>query len=137
MDINEIFLREREILFRDLDIEETERQTSRSLEKTESSKNFKLVVPSSNRPVYCSKKVIHSSSLLMDMLEYVNDEDPRYVMMTCTVLSQSPNVVFCSPIPVPEFISRQIVLDWVEIVEKEDTECAHLGRKSLTPRPVP
>ena len=39
---------------------------------------------------------------------------------------------FCSPIPVPEFISRQIVLDWVEIVEKDDSECAHLGRKSLT-----
>ena len=78
MDINEIFLREREILFRDLDFEETERQTSRSLEKTESSKNFKLIIPSSNRPVYCSKKVIDSSSLLMvmDMLEYVNDEDP-------------------------------------------------------------
>jgi len=113
MDINEIFLREREILFRDLDIDETERQTSRSLEKTESSKNFKLVVPSSNRPVYCSKKVIDSSSLLMDMLEYVNDEDP-------------------SPIPVPEFISRQIVLDWVEIVEKEDTECAHLVLVSLS-----
>ena len=40
------------------------------------------------------------------------------------------------PIPVPDFISRQIVLDWVEIVEKEDTQCAHLGMKSLTPRPV-
>ena len=135
MDINEIFLREREILFRDLDFEETERQTSRSLERTESSKNFKLVVPSSHRPVYCSKKVIDSSSLLRDMLEYVNDEDPRYGMMTCSFLSESLDVVLCSPIPVPEFISRQIVLDWVEIVEKEDTECAHLGMKSLTPRP--
>ena len=85
MDINEIFLREREILFRDLDIGETQIQTSRSLEKTDNSKNFKLVVPSSNRPVYCSKKVIQSSSLLMDMLEYVNDEDPGYELMTSVV----------------------------------------------------
>ena len=77
MDINikEIFLREREILLsRDLAIDET--QTRRSLEKTDNSKTFKLIIPSSNRPVYCSKKVIDSSSLLMDMLEYVNDEDP-------------------------------------------------------------
>ena len=77
MDINikEIFLREREILLsRDLAIDET--QTRRSLEKTDNSKTFKLIIPSSNRPVYCSKKVINSSSLLMDMLEYVNDEDP-------------------------------------------------------------
>ena len=36
-------------------------------------------------------------------------------------------MLFCRPIPVPEFISRQIVLDWVEIVEKDDSECAHLG----------
>ena len=77
MDINirEIFLREREILLsRDLDIDQT--QSRRSLEKTDNTKNFKLIIPSSNRPVYCSKKVINSSSLLMDMLEYVNDEDP-------------------------------------------------------------
>ena len=77
MDINikEIFLREREILLsRDLAIDET--QNRKSLEKTDNSKTFKLIIPSSNRPVYCSKKVIDSSSLLMDMLEYVNDEDP-------------------------------------------------------------
>ena len=77
MDINirEIFLREREIILsRDLDIDQS--QTRRSLEKTDNTKNFKLIIPSSNRPVYCSKKVIDSSSLLMDMLEYVNDEDP-------------------------------------------------------------
>ena len=48
-------------------------------------KTFKLVVPSSSRPVYLSKKVIHSSSLLMDMLEYVNDEDPGYELMTSVV----------------------------------------------------
>ena len=81
MDINikEIFLREREILFRDIDFDETETQTSsRTVEKADNVKNFKLVIPSSNRPVYCSRKVIDSSSLLMDMLEYVNDEDPGY-----------------------------------------------------------
>ena len=97
MDINikEIFLREREILFRDLDIDQTESQTSsRTIEETDNAKTFKLVIPSSSRPVFCSKKVIDSSSLLMDMLEYVNDEDPGYVSMTWSVSSQSPDIVF-------------------------------------------
>jgi len=84
-----------------------------SLASTNSQNNFKLVIPSSNRPVFCSKKVIDSSLLLMDMLEYVNEEDP-------------------GPIPMPEFISRQILLDWVEMVEKGDTECAHLVLVSLS-----
>jgi len=104
----DLFQREREILFRDL----TEFRSPEITVPT-SDKNFKLIVPSSSRPVYCSRKVIDSSSLLMDMLEYVNDEDP-------------------GPIPVPDFISRQIVLDWVEIVEKEDSDCAHLVLVSLS-----
>ena len=40
-----------------------------SLAGTDSQNNFKLVIPSSNRPVFCSKKVIDSSLLLKDMLE--------------------------------------------------------------------
>eukprot|EP00092_Neocalanus_flemingeri_P089403 GFUD01113143.1.p1 GENE.GFUD01113143.1~~GFUD01113143.1.p1 ORF type:complete len:261 (-),score=88.12 GFUD01113143.1:27-779(-) len=31
-----------------------------------------------------------------------------------------------NPIPIPAFISRQIMLDLVEMVEKDDSECAHL-----------
>ena len=38
-----------------------------------------------------------------------------------------------SPIPVPNFISRQIVLDLVEIIERGDTsQCAHLVLVSLS-----
>lgn len=84
-----------------------------SLANTDSPNIFKLIIPSSNRPVLCSRKVIDSSLLLTDMLEYVNEEDP-------------------GPIPMPEFISRQILLDWVEMVEKGDTECAHLVLVSLS-----
>ena len=81
MDINlkEILLRGGKILFRDLDIEEP--QTSRSLEKTDNSKKFMLTIPSSSRPVYCSKKVIDSSSLLKAMLEHADETDPGYVVM--------------------------------------------------------
>ena len=57
-----------------------------SLASTESQNNFKLVIPSSNRPVFCSKKVIDSSLLLMDMLEYVNEEDPGYDLASISVL---------------------------------------------------
>jgi len=88
-------------------------ETTISDTNNDSQNKFKLIVPSSNRPVFCSKKVIDSSLLLMDMLEFVNDEDP-------------------GPIPMPEFISRQIMLDWVEMVEKGDTECAHLVLVSLS-----
>ena len=38
-----------------------------------------------------------------------------------------------NPIPVPDFISRQIVLDLVEIIERGDTaQCAHLVLVSLS-----
>jgi len=37
-----------------------------------------------------------------------------------------------SPIPIPTFISRQIMLDLVEMVEKGDWECAHLILVSLS-----
>ena len=32
-----------------------------------------------------------------------------------------------SPIQIPSFITKQIILDIVEMVEKGDIECAHLG----------
>ena len=51
-------------------------ETTISDTNNDSQNKFKLIVPSSNRPVFCSKKVIDSSLLLMDMLEFVNDEDP-------------------------------------------------------------
>ena len=54
-----------------------------------------------DRPILCSRRVIANSSLFMDMCELVEDY---------------------SPIPIPVFISRQIMLDQVEMVEKGDWE---------------
>ena len=70
---------------------------------------FTLLVQ--DRPILCSRRVIASSSLFMDMCELVEDY---------------------SPIPIPAFISRQIMLDLVEMVEKGDWECAHLILVSLS-----
>ena len=64
------------------------------------------------KPILCSRRVIASSSLFMDMVELVEDA--------------------ASPIPIPAFISRQIMLDLVEMVEKGDWECAHLILVSLS-----
>ena len=64
------------------------------------------------KPILCSRRVIASSSLFMDMVELVEDT--------------------ASPIPIPAFISRQIMLDLVEMVEKGDWECAHLILVSLS-----
>jgi len=71
---------------------------------------FTLIVQ--DRPVHCSWKVIASSSLFMDVVELVEDA--------------------VSPIPIPAFISRPIMLDLIEMVEKEDWECAHLVLVSLS-----
>jgi len=62
-------------------------------------------------PILCSRRVIRSSSLFLDLVELV--EDP-------------------GPIPVPSFITRQIMLDLVEMVERGDWECAHLVLVSLS-----
>jgi len=62
--------------------------------------------------IECSKSLISHSSLIMDLLEFSTDDD--------------------SPIPIPNFITRQIILDWIEIVEKEDFDCAHLVLVSLS-----
>jgi len=71
--------------------------------------DFSLLVH--GKHIHCSRRVIVSSSLFLDMVELV--EDP-------------------SPIPIPTFISRQIMLDLVEMVEKGDWECAHLVLVSLS-----
>jgi len=71
---------------------------------------FTLLVQ--DRPILCSQRVIASSTLFMDMVELVEDTT--------------------SPIPIPSFISRQIMLDLVEMVEKGDWECAHLILVSLS-----
>ena len=61
--------------------------------------------------IKCSKKVIESSQLLSDMVDFTDPKDD-------------------SPIPIPSFIKKQIILDLVEMVEKDDMECAHLGKLS-------
>jgi len=71
---------------------------------------FTLLVQ--DKPIQCSQRVIASSTLFMDMVELVEDAT--------------------SPIPIPAFISRQIMLDLVEMVEKGDWECAHLILVSLS-----
>jgi len=71
---------------------------------------YKLEVQKTIIP--CSKSLINHSSLIMDLLEFSIDDD--------------------SPIPIPNFITRQIILDWIEIVEKEDFDCAHLVLVSLS-----
>ena len=57
----------------------------------------------------CSKKVIESSQLWLDIIDFTDPQDD-------------------SPIPVPSFITKQMILDLIEMVEKDDMECAHLGR---------
>ena len=57
----------------------------------------------------CSKKVIESSQLWLDIIDFTDPQDN-------------------SPIPVPSFITKQMILDLIEMVEKDDMECAHLGR---------
>jgi len=66
-----------------------------------------------NTLIPCSKRVISSSAVLLDMMDLVRPDDD-------------------SPIPIPQFITRQIILDWVEMVEKGDWECAHLVLVSLS-----
>eukprot|EP00092_Neocalanus_flemingeri_P006373 GFUD01006862.1.p1 GENE.GFUD01006862.1~~GFUD01006862.1.p1 ORF type:complete len:293 (-),score=87.44 GFUD01006862.1:33-911(-) len=72
--------------------------------------SFTLLVQ--GRLIPCSRRVIACSSLFMDMVELVEEDT--------------------SPIPIPTFISRQIMLDLVEMVEKGDWECAHLILVSLS-----
>lgn len=63
--------------------------------------------------IKCSKRVIASSHLLLDMIDLTDPKD-------------------YSPIRIPSFITKQIILDLVEMVEKGDMECAHLVLVSLS-----
>ena len=56
-----------------------------------------------------SKKVIESSKLWLDMVDLTDPKDD-------------------SPITIPSFISEQMILDLVEMVEKGDMKCHHLGK---------
>ena len=55
-----------------------------------------------------AKRVIESSQLWLDISDFTDPEDAR-------------------PIQIPSFITKQMILDLVEMVEKDDMECAHLG----------
>ena len=59
--------------------------------------------------IKCSKKVIESSKLWLDMVDLTDPKDD-------------------SPITIPSFISEQMILDLVEMVEKGDMKCHHLGK---------
>ena len=83
---------------------------------------FSLQVHNSTIP--CSKRVVLSSSLLVDIMELIKDDLDRLVVVNNIILFIFSS---CSPIPIPKFITKQIVLDWTEMVEKGDFECAHLG----------
>jgi len=61
----------------------------------------------------CSRKVIESSQLWQDIVDFTDPEDD-------------------SPILVPAFITKQMILDLVEMVEKDDMDCAHLVLVSLS-----
>ena len=56
-----------------------------------------------------SKRVIESSQVWRDMAEFTDPKDD-------------------SPIVIPSFITKPMILDLVEMVEKDDMECAHLGK---------
>ena len=58
-----------------------------------------------------SRRVIESSQLWQDIVDFTDPNDD-------------------SPILIPSFITKQMILDLVEMVEKDDMECAHLGKLS-------
>ena len=60
--------------------------------------------------IKCSKRVIESSKLWLDMVDLTDPKDDD------------------SPITIPSFISEQMILDLVEMVEKGDMKCHHLGK---------
>ena len=63
----------------------------------------------SQKSLKVSKKVIKSSQVWLDTIDSTDPEDD-------------------SPILIPSFITKQMILDLVEMVEKDDMECAHLGK---------
>ena len=69
---------------------------------------FRLMVNKQKIP--CSRQVIASSGLFTDIIKFSEDEEDE------------------SPIVMPGWISKQIILDYIEMVDKGDFECAHLGK---------
>jgi len=96
--------------------DEVEEKKRKLEEKQDASVQFTLMVQ--GRPLACSKKTIKCSELFTEIVQW-GEHDQQ-------VVSDQ------GPIPVPEFISRQIMLDLVEIVEKGNKECAHLVLVSLS-----
>jgi hypothetical protein len=79
---------------------------------SEKEKNFSLLVQGKTIP--CSQAMISNCSVFSDLVMFTSTQDTP------------------SPIPVPEFITRQVVLDLLEVVERGDLECAHLVLVSLS-----
>jgi len=94
----------------ELEKSEVEEKKRKLEEEEDASIKFTLMVQ--GRPLPCSKKTIKCSELFSEIVQW-GEHDQQ-------VVSDQ------GPIPVPEFISRQIMLDLVEIVEKGIKECAHL-----------
>ena len=74
---------------------------------SEDQETYELQVNKSRIKV--SKRVIESSQVWRDMAEFTDPKDD-------------------SPIDIPSFITKPMILDLVEMVEKDDMECAHLGK---------
>ena len=86
---------------RDERIQEMPRDTSNDQETYELQLNKCRII--------VSKRVIESSQLWLDIVDFTDPKDD-------------------SPIPVPSFITKQMILDLVEMVEKGDMKCHHLGK---------
>jgi len=93
--------------------EETDERIQEMLKDTSDDQAtfFELQVHKSR--VRVTKKVIESSQVWLDTIDSTDPEDD-------------------SPILIPSFITKQMILDLVEMVEKDDMECAHLVLVSLS-----
>jgi len=108
----EALLKRQEQEKKEEEVKEKERNEAegRMMRKEEESPVYLIV---HGRKIKCSQMVVELSSVFKCMVASTDDTE--------------------SPIPVPNFISRQIVLDLVEIIERGDTgQCAHLVLVSLS-----
>jgi len=108
----EALLKRQEQEKKEEEVKEKERVEAegRMMHKEEESPVYLIV---HGRKIKCSQMVVELSSVFKCMVASTDDIE--------------------NPIPVPNFISRQIVLDLVEIIERGDTgQCAHLVLVSLS-----
>jgi len=108
----EALLKRQEQEKKEEEVKEKERVEAegRMMHKEEESPVYLIV---HGRKIKCSQMVVELSSVFKCMVASTDDTE--------------------NPIPVPNFISRQIVLDLVEIIERGDTgQCAHLVLVSLS-----